>query len=327
MVVDRGSAAAHRVRLPADPVSVPAARRVVRDALHAWDEPELVPDALVVTSELTTNATLHSGADFFSLELTRPAPGALVVAVIDDGFVPAEAVGTRPAELASRSEEVITGRGLSIVAALSAQWGVEQTPTGKRVWAGLGDGSSLAAPAPIVTVPAQAAAEATAPPPGWHVVRLVDCPVELSLRQDDHLDELIRDLQLSEPSSDEGSVAELSAQMRQVLTKHAHARHMGRLTAQRAATAGLAQVTVEMTVPAEAAEDVAELHVAVNAADALARAGLLLLEPSSPEVTALREWMAAEFVRQIRNRQQPTPYGRWTSRLTDESTPVSSVDV
>ena len=42
---------------------------------------------------------------------------------------------------------------------------------------------------------------------------------------------------------------------------------------------------------------------------------------------ALREWMAAEFVRQIRDGQQPTPYGRGTPRLTDESTPVSSVDV
>src|SRR5438270_13897234 len=89
MAVDPGSGAVHRVRLSADPVSVPAARRIVRDALHAWDEPELVSDALAVTSELATNATLHSGADFFSLELTRPVPGAVVVAVADDGSVPA----------------------------------------------------------------------------------------------------------------------------------------------------------------------------------------------------------------------------------------------
>src|SRR3954452_18846984 len=310
MAVAPGSAAVHRVRLPADPVSVPAARRMVRDALRGWNEQELVPDALAVTSELATNATLHSGADFFDLELTRPAPGALVVAVVDDGAVPVEAVGTRPAELAPGLEEVTTGRGLTIVAALSGGWGVEETAEGKRVWAALGETSSLAAPARVVTIPAQASGEAPAPPPGWHVVRLVDCPVELSLRQDDHLDELVRDLQLSDASPGEGSAGHLSAQMREVLTKHAHARHMGRLTARRAAAAGLVQVTVEMTVPAEAAEDVAELHRAVTAADALARAGRLLLEPSSAEVRALRTWMAAEFVRQIRDGQQPTPYGR-----------------
>src|SRR3954454_9772038 len=265
MAVDPGSGAVHRVRLPADPVSVPAARRMVRDALHGWDERQLVPDALAVTSELATNATLHSGADFFSLELTRPAPGAVVVAVVDDGLVPAEAVATRPAELASGLEELTTGRGLTIVAALSGEWGVEQIPEGKRVWAALGDTSSLAAPAAVITIPAQAAGEAPAPPPGWHVVGLVDCPVELSLRQDDHLDELIRDLQLSDATPGDEAAGQLSAQMREVLTKHAHARHMGRLTAQRAAAAGLIHVTVEMTVPEEAAEDVADLDAAVNA--------------------------------------------------------------
>lgn len=313
MTGEVSDAVVHRVRFPADPVSVPAARHMVRDALRAWGESNVAADALVVTSELATNAMLHSGSDFFTLELAQPAAGTVVIAVTDDGEVPPEAVEQRPADLTSRSGELTTGRGLAIVAALSDRWGVEPTVSGKRVWAALGGADMGSVLERTVSVPAQAVGEPLAPPPGWHVVRLVGCPVELSLRQDDHLDELIRDLQLTDPSAVAAPGAHLSAQMRDVLNKHAHARHLGRRTAQRAAAAGLDDVTVEMTLPAQAVDDVLELHAAVSAADDLARQGRLLLEPSSPDVTHLREWMAGEFVRQIRHGQLPTSYAQFRS--------------
>src|SRR5690349_25161831 len=77
-----------------------------------------------------------------------------------------------------------TGRGLAIVAMLAGRWGVDATRHGKRVWADLVD------PDPdheaLDPVLAETDAGPTTPgdlPPGWTLVRLVQCPVALSLRQ------------------------------------------------------------------------------------------------------------------------------------------------
>jgi anti-sigma regulatory factor (Ser/Thr protein kinase) len=96
---------------------------------HTRDRPaELVEDALVLVSELVTNAVLHGEPDIhLQLRLTRPGIG---VAVTDRGsswpVVPGAPFGTT-----ARS-----GRGLLIVNALATQWGVRPSdpPPGKVVW-------------------------------------------------------------------------------------------------------------------------------------------------------------------------------------------------
>jgi anti-sigma regulatory factor (Ser/Thr protein kinase) len=299
----------HRVAFPADPVSVPAARQVVRDAVLAWGEADLLADALVASSELATNATLHSGAEVFVLEVTRLAEGTVLMSVTDDGPVPPEAVEPRPAGLNEASGELTTGRGLGIVSAVSTQWGVDALPDGKRVWAVVGKAVAEALPQQRGPEHDRAEPQEQAPPPGWHIVRFVECPVALSLQQDDHLDELVRDLQLATGETTDGS--HLAGQIRDILGRHAHARHMGRRTAQRAAAAGQETVLVEMVLPAEAAGDVADMHAAVTAADTLARQGLLLLEPSPDDVAQLRGWMTDEFQRQLLQDEEPRPFDEW----------------
>jgi len=129
------------LRLAADPVSAAAARRFLADALRAWELTDLADDTALVLTELCSNATLHSGAQFFEVSIERAPDRSLRLAVADDGAVPAAAVFARPAPLQPPDDEddpeafVATGRGLLIIDALSRQWGVQDTPTGKVVWA------------------------------------------------------------------------------------------------------------------------------------------------------------------------------------------------
>ncbi len=178
----------------------------------------------------------------------------------------------------------------------------------KWVWASLhlpgADRPSAAPPHEPVT----ASADPAPLPPGWHVVRLVDCPVGLSLAQDDHLDELVRELQLLAPRDDEG---ELAPAIRGLLDGQAQARHLGRRTAQDAAAEGREQVTVELVLPSPAAEQVERLDEAVVAADALCERERLLTLASPPEVRRLRSWMRDEVRDQIRYSRRPRSYAEW----------------
>lgn len=88
---------------------------------------ELLGDAEMVTSELVTNA-IRAGADLIVLEVDANSSG-LYIAVRDDAA--GEVVPRVPRALDT------SGRGLHIVAAIAARWGVEPLPAGKRVWAEL----------------------------------------------------------------------------------------------------------------------------------------------------------------------------------------------
>ena len=107
---------------------IPAARAFVRDTLSRWGESSRVGDAILVTSELFTNAVLH-GSGRVDVYVTLD-PEALRIAVVDDGRRTPERwpkTGATP---------TLGGRGLRIVDALASTWGNNFDPTGRtRVWA------------------------------------------------------------------------------------------------------------------------------------------------------------------------------------------------
>ncbi|HEY0396818.1 MAG TPA: MEDS domain-containing protein [Acidimicrobiia bacterium] len=105
------------------------ARRFVTETLEAWGRPELVADAVVISSELVTNAVLHAGTDV-ALTISRRSDGAIRLAVRDEN--PAAPRGRRAAVSAG------SGRGLSLVAAISSSWGADVVGGGKVVWAQFG---------------------------------------------------------------------------------------------------------------------------------------------------------------------------------------------
>src|SRR5688500_2230594 len=83
-----------RVRMVAQPASVPAARRFVDDALTGWGNRQLVDDVCLCVTELSTNAMLHSASHYFEIELQKIAD-AVRVSVLDAGRVSADSIAAR----------------------------------------------------------------------------------------------------------------------------------------------------------------------------------------------------------------------------------------
>ena len=102
-------------------------------------------DALLVVSELATNAVLRAGADAdgeFEL-LAELIPDGIRIAVTDDGraggaggATPAAAIGSTSAAAPTSSPGLSGGMGLWVVDALSRRWGTERDDI-TRVWAEL----------------------------------------------------------------------------------------------------------------------------------------------------------------------------------------------
>ncbi|WP_435865002.1 SpoIIE family protein phosphatase [Streptomyces spectabilis] len=141
-----------RTSLPGNPLAPSAARRFVRAALADWVElgvpaatrvgDRLADDAVLLVSELVTNAVVHAGTSVEILcRLDEAVPGdgsfdgldALVVEVSDHH--PARAVRSDPHTSQPGTPEY--GRGLQLVASLAESWGITYRSGTKTVWARL----------------------------------------------------------------------------------------------------------------------------------------------------------------------------------------------
>ena len=103
------------------------ARMAARVVLEDWDVPApVVDDALLVISELVTNAVRHAGTTS-TLELELGQTGMQLRVALADGST----ARPRPRRAGTAAED---GRGMAILAALSDRWGIEPHLHGKRVW-------------------------------------------------------------------------------------------------------------------------------------------------------------------------------------------------
>ncbi|WP_030810603.1 ATP-binding protein [Streptomyces sp. NRRL S-337] len=128
-----GEAVEHVCPLPHIPEAVSVVRRRVRTVLAGWNlTPDLAEDALLVVSELVTNAVVHARPPAV-LRLSRIVDGrdALRVEVTDTG--PATADGQPVVERCTGEH----GRGLGIVTALAAECGTRVHAGGTTRWAEL----------------------------------------------------------------------------------------------------------------------------------------------------------------------------------------------
>ena len=318
-----------RVRFAADPASVPGARKFVSDGLRAWGLHDLVDDASLCVSELAGNAALHGSGSYIEVSVLD-LEQAVRLSVEDDGPAPAAVVAPRTTlpglddafddeldELDRLLSAPATGRGLAIVSVLASDWGVDELERGKRVWADLSaaETSEPAASGRRERSPAAGFAmpEATgaALPEGWFVVRLAGCPVELSLRQDQHLDELVRELTLMSVDKGNPESAALARRLEAILRAPAHARVAGRLQAQAAFERGERLVDVEMAMPREFSLEVRLLDHAVCEADVLCDERRLLTLASPPEVREFRAWMTEQIVTQVDQDAEPLTWLDW----------------
>lgn len=112
------------IELEGAPSSVRRARAFVDVTLRSWQLDELCEPAVLLTSELATNAVLHARTPFrvavqldpdsVSVEVTDGSPGS-------PAPVPAPPDTDR-------------GRGLRLVSLLATDWGVRPAAPGKTVW-------------------------------------------------------------------------------------------------------------------------------------------------------------------------------------------------
>jgi anti-sigma regulatory factor (Ser/Thr protein kinase) len=118
-----------RVPLTAGPAAAGEARRQVRAAIWAWEVPVDPEVAVLLVCELVTNAIMHTASRTVTLAIVA-AEGGLRVDVHDTSSCVPIAL-----DAAADSE---TGRGLTLVATLSDEWGFYRTPSGKAVYFSLG---------------------------------------------------------------------------------------------------------------------------------------------------------------------------------------------
>jgi anti-sigma regulatory factor (Ser/Thr protein kinase) len=110
------------------PAEVRRARGLARSAFQKWGMDASTDDAVLVVSELVSNAVRHGAGDTVTVELIHH-DDRLRVTVCDDD------TGTvTPHPETAHGED---GRGLRIVERISLDWGVDYLPTGKAVWAEL----------------------------------------------------------------------------------------------------------------------------------------------------------------------------------------------
>jgi anti-sigma regulatory factor (Ser/Thr protein kinase) len=114
------------------------ARRFVRDSVGPVPR-RIIEDAVLLTSELVTNAVRHAGLDEQDeIEVTVSIDArALRVTVRDPG------PGFDPEAVVRRSDE--GGWGLDLLRRLSSRWGVDRGEIGTDVWfeIHLPDGSGI----------------------------------------------------------------------------------------------------------------------------------------------------------------------------------------
>jgi hypothetical protein len=117
------------VTLPSTSYSAQEARFYVRAALGFHDLGDYAEDVEMVTSELVSNAVMHTGARAFGLELLRLDEGSRAVVVVVTDPCPLLPV------ISNLPEDAEHGRGLRVVEALSIRWGWAPQDSGKAVFA------------------------------------------------------------------------------------------------------------------------------------------------------------------------------------------------
>ena len=113
-----------RIDLPTTTASVPVARRLVAQLLHAWSAQTRHEDSILLLSELVTNVVRHvAPATTFTIELILSTL-KLRVGVLDASAAPPLLSERGPAG----------GHGMWLVNALADRWGSDEQTTGKHVW-------------------------------------------------------------------------------------------------------------------------------------------------------------------------------------------------
>lgn len=122
--LDSSAAYGELVLMP-DPAAVRDARQyVARTCSTAPTPDDLCDTAVLLVSELVTNALVHGRSE--ARVAVAVWPGRVLVEVSDDN--------SRHPQMVEQDPDALDGRGMSMVDLLSSRWGVRDERIGKTVW-------------------------------------------------------------------------------------------------------------------------------------------------------------------------------------------------
>jgi hypothetical protein len=114
------------VQIPATANGPTIGRRFVAELLPLWGLAELSDAAVLVVSELVSNALRHApGPASYPLRVQRHGPGVRLYVADSSTAAPA---------ILEPDEGAAHGRGMRMIAALASAWGAEKRCAGKQVW-------------------------------------------------------------------------------------------------------------------------------------------------------------------------------------------------
>lgn len=288
----------------ADPSSSAQARKFVRHALDKVGvNPHVTDIAVLVASELVTNAVLHAHA------------GPILTVHVEDETVRLEVEDNSELFplLRNYGHEAVTGRGMSVVEATASRWGVETTQNGKTIWVEFScDETKLGenAPEPMTRQKTEniSAAVKSASPAGMFPLLFRDVVVDTYLQLEQHHEALLREFELisigslEDPHSANASLIELIAAVRPILAEGL-SNFREQIAAARTDNCATSNLTGGTNNDAIAwSRQFTEL---MKEADALCDSGQLLTAPPAREVRALRAWFIEEMTRQYVDRLPP----------------------
>lgn len=118
-----------RLALPPDVPTVRLARQATRDALAAWQLEHLEDTAVLLVSELVTNAVLHA-IDTGAIGLELTFAGTWLRVEVQDG-------DPNWRQMCDPADCDESGYGFVLIDSLAGRWGVRRISAGKAVWAEL----------------------------------------------------------------------------------------------------------------------------------------------------------------------------------------------
>jgi hypothetical protein len=149
-------------------------------------------------------------------------------------------------------------------------------------------------------------------PAGRHSVRLVDVPVELYRRAQQHTDDLLRELVLmadhERASGAAGTATRLAATADDHRATHASLRLSAAEALAEARERGEEAVTLVYDVELGVADCTEAWGRLLGELAQLCRAGTLLSVPAADDVALFSAWFCTEFVRQLRDGAAPLPW-------------------
>jgi serine/threonine-protein kinase RsbW len=126
----KSSRVRQQLRLAATAQAPGLARQATHEALAAWRVAHLEETAVLLVSELVTNAVRHASTGGSALVLRLEAAG---------GWLRIEVHDADPRMPQPRTPDMLDGSGFGFVLldALADKWGVRESTIGKAVWAEL----------------------------------------------------------------------------------------------------------------------------------------------------------------------------------------------